>query len=73
MILREHGRQVLACNTCEEGDEELTTESQTFLAMIDLARSRRWLIRADGSGGWEHFCPDCRPDSLADHRKLLGL
>lgn len=66
------GGMTLACDDCEDELTE-TFDTDDFRAMVDHAKSKGWLVRPDGEGGWSHRCGTCKPGSLDAQKRLLGL
>jgi len=70
-IEKQHGKQTLICDECED---DLGESYSDFGVMIAHAKSEGWQIKPDGEGGWTHTCADCKGGSggLAAQRALFG-
>jgi hypothetical protein len=71
VILTTPGFRTVQCDECGDTLSE-DFDLDDFLVMVGFAKQEGWTIRPDGHGGWMHRCPDCRPSSLAEQRRLLG-
>lgn len=70
-IERQHGLMCLMCDGCDEDLEFF--EANEFNVMIADAKSKGWRIRKDDDGDWEHHCPSCQGNRVADARRMFGL
>lgn len=58
-IDRDGREQTLVCDKCYTFGDAFDRED--FQAMISHHKRISWTVRPDPAGGWEHYCPACKP------------
>lgn len=56
MLVRQNGKFVVECNTC---DEVLETNTGDFATAKELLDTERWSAHKV-KDEWEHYCPRCK-------------